>query len=211
PLRLFANDFDHNGSLDPLLCTPWEGAYYPVAQRDLLALQVPMVKKKFPGHTPYSIATAGNIFLEKDLLGGICLEAKTLETQWFENVSPDSNGKKRSKIKFIAHKLPLEAQLAPVCRMLAADFTGDGKTDLLAVGNEYGADTETYRQDASNGCLLAGDGKGRFHFIPNWKTGFWASEEARDLAAIQLLTGKNVLILGANDSQIRAFGSNTKH
>ncbi|MBC7774594.1 MAG: VCBS repeat-containing protein, partial [Phycisphaerae bacterium] len=27
PLRLFANDFDHNGSLDPLLCTPWEGAY----------------------------------------------------------------------------------------------------------------------------------------------------------------------------------------
>ncbi len=195
PLRLFANDFDHNGSLDPLLCTPWEGAYYPVAQRDFLASQIPSMKKRYPRHTPYSNATVTDIFPEKDLLGGICLEAKTLETQWFEN----------KNAKFLPRSLPLEAQIAPVSRILAADFTGDGKTDLLTVGNDYGADMESYRQDASNGCLLAGDGKGGFKFAPNWSTGFWASEEARDVSDVRLKTGKNVLILSSNNSPIRAF------
>ena len=201
PMRLFANDFDHNGSLDPLLCTPWEGAYYPLAQRDFLASQLPSVKKKFPRHTPYSNASVTDIFSEKDLLGNICLEAKTLETQWFEN----QNG------HFIAHKLPNETQLAPVSRILAADFTGDGKTDLLSVGNEYGTDAETYRLDASNGCLLEGDGKGGFSFVPNWETGFWASEEVRDVSAIRLSTGKNVLVLGISNNKIKVFECKSKH
>ncbi len=202
PLRLFAHDFDQNGSLDPFICTPWEGAYYPVAQRDLLASQIPSVKKKFPRHTSYSKATASEIFSAKELLGGICLETKTFETRWFENVSSPSKG---GDIRFIAHKLPLEAQLAPVSRILAADFTGDGKTDLLLVGNDYGADAETYRQDASNGCLLKGDGKGGFSIVPNKETGFWASEAARDMSLIRLKSGKNVLVLSNNNSQIRAF------
>jgi len=200
PLRLFANDFDHNGSLDPLLCTPWEGAYYPMAQRDFLASQMPSLKKKFTRHTSYSNATLTAIFSEKELLEEICLEAKTLETQWFEN----QNG------HFVVHKLPLETQLAPVSRILAADFTGDGKTDLLTVGNEYGADAETYRLDASNGCLLEGDGKGGFRFVPNWETGFWASEEVRDVSAVRLLTGKNVLILGNNNRKISAYVCKSK-
>jgi hypothetical protein len=197
PLRLFANDLDRNGSLDPLLCTPWEGAYYPVVQRDLLAAQIPSVKKKFPRHTPYSKATVTDLFPEKDLLGGLCLEAGTLETQWFEN----QNG------KFVPHQLPLEAQLAPVFRILAADFTGDGKMDLLTIGNDFDADPETYRLDASNGCLLEGDGKGGFKFVPNRISGFWASEAARDLAWLPFSTGKNVLILCNNHGKTRAFGA----
>ncbi|MDO8367817.1 MAG: VCBS repeat-containing protein [Saprospiraceae bacterium] len=195
PLRLFANDFDHNGSLDPLLCTPWEGAYYPVVQRDQLASQIPAVKKKFPKHTPYSNATVTDIFSANKLLGGISLEAKTLETQWFEN----QNG------RFIAHKLPLEAQFAPVNRILAADFNGDGKTDLLTVGNDFGPDAETYRQDASNGCLFVGDGKGGFKWVPNLESGFWASEASRDAVLVRQQSGKNVLILGNNHGKTRAF------
>lgn len=195
PLRLFAHDFDHNGSLDPLFCTPWEGAYYPLAQRDLLASQIPSVKKKFARHAPYASARVTDIFSEKELLIGRCLEARSLETQWFEN----QNG------KFLQKELPLEAQIAPVCRILAADFTGDGKKDLLLVGNEYGADAETYRQDASSGCLLAGDGKGGFKFVPNWASGFWAAEETRDVSWVATGAGKNVLVLSSSNSQIRAF------
>lgn len=201
PLRLFASDFDQNGSLDPLFCTPWEGAYYPVPQRDLLASQIPSIKKKFQRHAPYAKAPITDVFAEKDLLKGLCLEAKTLETQWFEN----QNG------RFTPHFLPLEAQVAPCNRILATDFTGDGKTDLLLVGNDLGADPETYRQDASNGCLLEGDGKGGFRVLPNGQTGFWAAGEVRDLSLVRRKSGKNVLVLGSNNANVRAFGVNLGH
>lgn len=201
PLRLFARDFDQNGSLDPLLCTPWEGAYYPVPQRDLLAAQIPSIKKKFQRHAPYAKASITDIFAEEDLLKGLCLEAKTLETQWFEN----QNG------HFIPHKLPAEAQIAPCNRILASDFTGDSKTDLLLAGNDFGADPETYLQDASNGCLLEGDGKGGFRYLPNWQTGLWASGAVRDMSLVRLKPGKNVLVLGNNNATIRAFGANLGH
>ncbi len=195
PLRLFASDFDHNGSLDPLLCTPWEGAYFPVAQRDLLAAQIPSVKKKFQRHTPYSNAPVTEIFSEKDLLGGICAEAKTLETQWFEN----QNG------RFVPRKFPLETQFAPVNCILTGDFSGDGKTDLLLMGNEYGADTETYRQDAFNVFFLVGDGKGTFEVAPNYNQRVGPLGELRDAIWLQQASGKNVLVFGSNNSQIRAF------
>lgn len=198
PLRLFASDFDRNGSLDPLICTPWEGAYYPLAQRDLLASQLPLVKKKFPRHTPYSKANIQAIFPEQTLLEGHSVEAAHLATQWFEN----QNG------QLIPHTLPMEAQMSPTNQVLASDFNRDGKTDLLLLGNDYGMAPEIYRQDASNGCLLEGDGKGNFSYVPNKISGIWAKEEVRDAAIVSTSTGKNVLVLVNNNRLTRTFGSN---
>lgn len=195
PIRLFANDFDGNRSLDPVLCIADAGAYRPVAQRDALAAQVPSVKKKFPRYAPYAAAAVTDVFPEKDLLAGICLAAQTFETQWFENQGG----------RFVPHRLPLEAQVSPVQRILAADFTGDGKTDLLTVGNDYGSDIETYQQDASNGCLLAGDGQGGFTVVPNHVSGLWANLEARDAAVLRLKNGRRLLVVGNNDNQAQVF------
>jgi len=205
PLRLFANDFDHNGSLDPLLCIADGGAYRPVAQRDALAAQVPSVKKKFPRYAPYADATVTDIFPEKDLLGGLCLAAQTFETQWFENrLNAPSVGGGRGG-GFVPRHLPLEAQVAPVHRILAADFTGDGLTDLLTVGNDYGADIETYRQDASNGCLLVGDGRGGFTALPSHASGLWADGDARDAAILRLKNGQRLLVVGNCDGPVQVF------
>jgi len=195
PIRLFAQDFDQNGSLDPLICTPWEGRYYPLAQRDVLAGQLPLVKKKFPRHTPYSNAAVDDIFPAKVLLSGLCLEAKALETQWFKNLGG----------KFVVQRLPPEAQLAPVYCIVAEDFNGDGKADLLFLGNDFDAELETYRLDASSGSLLLGDGKGGFQFLPNRFSGIWADGAVRDAVWARLESGKNVLILANNNSHIRAF------
>src|SRR2546426_1467795 len=57
---------------------------------------------------------------------------------------------------------PVEAQFAPVYASLAADFNGDGHTDLLLAGNFYGVPPVLGRYDASYGLLLSGRGDGRF-------------------------------------------------
>ena len=97
--------------------------------------------------------------------------------------------------------------MAPISQILVADFTRDGKVDLLAVGNDAGADAETYHVDASKGCLLAGDGKGGLKLVPNKISGLRASGEVRDPAWFQQMSGKNVLVLSLNNSQTRAFYS----
>lgn len=195
PLRLFAQDLDQNGSLDPLFCTPWEGAYYPLASRDLLASQLPLIKKKFQRYAPFSKATISDLFPEKDWFAGLNLEAQTLETQWFEQ----KNG------QFIPHALPIEAQFAPTNSIVAADVTGDGQLDIMLVGNDWGADPETYRQDASSGCLLAGDGRGGFQYISGKQSGFRSADVGRDLQFFRAATGKNVLVLGTNSGPLQIF------
>lgn len=91
-------------------------------------------------------------------------------------------------------------------RILAEDFNGDGLTDLLLLGNDFDAEVETYRQDASSGSLLLGDGRGGFRFLPNRFSGIWADGAVRDAVWARLESGKNVLILSNNNDQIRAFG-----
>lgn len=195
PLRLFANDFDGNGSLDPLLCIADNGAYRPVMQRDALAAQVPSVKRKFTRYAPYADAAVTDIFPEKNLLGGLCLATQVFETQWFENQGG----------RFVPRKLPLEAQVSPVQHIIATDCTGDGLTDLLMVGNDYDSDIETYQQDASNGCLLRGDGRGGFTAVSNQVSGLWANREARDAVILKIKNGQRLLIVGNCDGPAQVF------
>ena len=195
-MRLFAQDFDHNGSLDPLLCIADDDVYRPVPQRDALAAQVPMVKKKFPRYAPYAAAAVTDIFPEKDLLSGLCLEAKTFESQWFEN----------RQGRLVAHPLPLAAQVAPVQDVVAADFNGDGKTDLLALGNEYGAEIETYQQDASRGCLLLSDGQGAFSALPHWQSGLLTRGDVRRAVLLRGAKGQRLLLVTNNDGRVQGFG-----
>jgi hypothetical protein len=48
PLRLFASDLDKNGSTDPIIVQADGGRYRPVVQREVLASQVPSVRKRYP-------------------------------------------------------------------------------------------------------------------------------------------------------------------
>ena len=91
--------------------------------------------------------------------------------------------------------------LLRVEQLLATALRGGEKltADLLSAGNHYGADVETGRFDASNGALLAGDGQGRFTFVPNRLTGLWASKEVRELAVINIGGKKAVLVVSNND------------
>jgi hypothetical protein len=62
PLTLYADDFDGNGRLDPVLCAYVQGVSYPVASRDELLDQINPLRKKFVKYIHYADARPEDIF-----------------------------------------------------------------------------------------------------------------------------------------------------
>ena len=196
PLRLFALDFDLNQSLDPVVAIAHEGKYYPLAQRNELAAQMPnLIKPKFIRYRQYARALLEEVLDVKKLRAAQKLEVQYLESCWFEN----KNG------QFVPHPLPLEAQISCTKRIVLHDFTNDGRPDLLLFGNDSNNNPETGPYDASKGILLAGDGKGNWRYIPNAQHGLWANGEVRAAELLRTASGKKALVIGFNKGHVRAW------
>jgi hypothetical protein len=195
PLRCFAKDFDNNGTLDPITAYYEEGKLYPLLQKEVLNKQMPPLKKKFLYAKDYGTATIDQVWPQKDLDAALNLFCYTLESCWWENQGG----------KFVRHTLPVQAQVSAVQGIIADDFNGDGKIDLLLAGNKYGLEVETNRCDSGNGALLVGDGKGNFSWLDNLASGFWAQKEARDLAMLRGSGGSRLIIVANNSDKPQVF------
>ncbi len=196
PLLCYANDFDHNETLDPVVAYHEGGKIYPTVQKQVLVKQMPFLKKEFIHSKDYANATVSEILPKKEFSEALTLRASMLETCWWENQGG----------KFVRHILPNQAQVSPVFGILAHDFNGDGKTDLLLAGNKYGMEAETSRCDAGNGAFFSGDGKGNFTWVDNRQSGFWATKEVRDLALLQGAGGKVKVLVSNNNDRVQVYG-----
>jgi enediyne biosynthesis protein E4 len=196
PLRIFAKDYDDNGSIDPIMTFSKNGKDYPFPGRDALVKQVSKVKKKFPTYAKYASATFEEVFSEEELKAAMKLETKLLSSTYFENLGDGT---------FKAIELPNEVQMAPVTNILISDVNDDGKSDIIMVGNNSGAETETGVYDAFNGVILLGDGKGNFTVSKNIENGFWANNEARDIKKIQLADGRQLILVANNNDELQFF------
>ncbi len=196
PLRLWAKDFDNNGSIDPLMGWSEGGKCYPVPFRDQLIKQVPSLKKKFVRYAAYADAMVEDVFPKKELETAQQFTANELRSCWLEN----SGG------KLVLHALPNEAQMAPVRSIIVHDFDQNGSPDLLLAGNDYGIEVETGRADAGNGTLLLNDGKGAFHVMPNYASGFWAKKDARNIRLMRMAGGKSAVLVANNGDVLQVFG-----
>jgi len=197
PMTFFANDFDKNGSIDPVLTFYELGKQYPFVQKDVLIKQMPVLKKKYVHFHDYGMATIQDILPKKEFEAAQVLKVYDLETCWWENQGG----------KFIRRSLPIQAQIAPVFGIVVHDFNNDGNLDILMAGNKYGMEVETNRCDAGNGIFLAGDGKGKFTFVENTKSGFWAMKEVRDLALLKAANGKIKIMVSNNNDKLQVFGN----
>ena len=193
PITLISNDFDKNGSLDPVLCFYYKEQLYPYAGRDMIITQIPALKKKFGRYALYSTATIQDIFTSEEMKGSTTLTAKTFETTYLVN---ENN-------TFEKHALPFQVQWAPVYDFIVEDFDEDGRKDMLMAGNYTYADTETGEWDAGNGTLLLQNADGTFRFIPNTVHGFWAQQEARKLRSITLADGRRAVLTGNNQGPLQ--------
>lgn len=195
PLRLYAKDFDNNGSMDPIMTLTQYGQELTVAYRDILVRHMPSIKKKFLRYTPYANAVVTDLFPESDLKSAIQLSCNELRSLYFENKGG----------KFEARPLPNEAQIFPVFAQTTADVNKDGKLDWLLVGNDLGQQVETGAVDGGNGLILLGDGKGGFNPVYPRQSGFWAALEARSLLPLRGPGGALRILVGNNNGPVQAF------
>ena len=107
--------------------------------------------------------------------------------------------------RFSITTLTSQTQVSPTHKILTQDFNNDGNIDLLLIGNNDDAETESGVYDASNGTLLLGDGKGDFKFIPNRNHGLWANLQGRDVIPLKLVNGNNLLIISNNNDKLQGF------
>jgi enediyne biosynthesis protein E4 len=196
PMKLFAKDIDGNGSIDPFLFYYLKNAagikqLYPSNGRDMLAEQVPSLKKKYLKHADFVTAGVDDIYKNKDgLLEFTCDETASC---WIENTGGG---------KFVKHILPQEAQFAPVNAIVCADVNGDGINDLLIAGNEYQTEVMTGRYDASYGLLLRGTAAKGFEAVSHAMSGFFIAGDVKSMKLITTARKEKLVITGINSAYV---------
>ena len=87
------------------------------------------------------------------------------------------------------------------------DIDGNGKDEILIIGNLYESEVETVRYDGSYGEVLAYSNNSVSKF--KWETGFFVDGNARDITTINTQKGKMVLV-AHNDALMQGFYVNKK-
>ena len=195
PLTLYYDDFDNNGSVDPILCIVEAGKEYPFLSKDDIQSQLVSLKSKYVSYASYADQTIEDIFDQKTLQKAPKLKAETLKTSILLNFSNDN---------FKINPLPDLSQIAPVFGMCTADFDQDGILDLIIGGNLYGTRVKLGRFDASKGEFFKGNGDGSFQSIPYSKSGLNSPGETRDIVPITI-KGKPHLLFAKNNTPIEVY------
>ncbi len=190
PVTMYVKDFDGNGFVEQIVSLYNHGTSYPLALRDDLIKALPYLKVRYLNYKDYARQTVTAIFSPDQLAGAIFKQARTFATALARNNGDGS---------FTLVPLPLEAQIAPVYGILARDFGGDGKTDLLLAGNFDGVKPEIGRMSAGYGLFLRGDGDGTFTPVPESHSGFFVPGQARDIQRLRTRTGDLYVVARNND------------
>lgn len=150
PVRVYFEDFDSNGSVDPLMTFPVMGVEFPFFSRDELAAQMYKKKMLFPTHGLFSKAKIEDILTAEELVKAQKVEAQTLETKMYT-----------LKLGvFEEVELPPLVQSSPIQSISA--IKKSKSLDLLMLGNQENARLKIGRIDANPGWLLRKDENGNW-------------------------------------------------
>ncbi|MGZ3557210.1 MAG: VCBS repeat-containing protein [Gemmatimonadaceae bacterium] len=190
PLTMYVKDFEHSGFVQQIISYYNNGKQYPFPLRDDLLRSFPSLKDRFPTYKDYAKQTMADVFPQKDLADAVVKNAYTFATSLARNNGDGS---------FTLEPLPLEAQIAPIYGIVAADIDGDGKQDLLMAGNFDGVQPQIGRMSAGYGLYLRGDGKGHFTPVRALDSGFFVPGQARDIQRVRTRNAAIYIVSRNND------------
>jgi hypothetical protein len=190
PATMYVKDFDRNGFSEAILSCFNQGASYPLPLRDELIKTLPYLKARYLNYKDYARQKVTDIFSPDELRDAVFKKAHTFATSLARNNGDGS---------FTLVPLPREAQIAPVYGILADDFDGDRKPNLLLAGNFDGFKPDIGRASASYGLFLRGDGRGAFTPVRATESGFRVPGQARDIQRFRTRLGELYLVARNND------------
>ncbi len=194
PFMVYGNDFDKNGTYDIVLAKYNGSNMVPIRGRQCSSEQVPSIATKFPDYNSFANASVKDIYGD-ELENGVKYPARMFQSVVFKN----------EKGKFTAEPLIKLAQFSTIHGIVSKDFDGDGNEDLAIAGNNFNAEIETTRADASVGLIMKGTKENIMQYpIAPGDSGFFVPYNVKDIQAIKV-DGKYGLLVGINNNALYYF------
>lgn len=199
PFKVYANDFDNNGTNDIVLAKFYKDDYVPLRGRECTSEQMPYVAQKFKDYSSFASSKLIDILPQETLEKAVVYEISSFESIILIN----DNG------KLVKSALPIEAQVTPIKASIVLDINKDGIKDIVTVGNHYGVEVETVRYDAGFGTVLLGEGNNIFNAISPTESGFYLPKDSRTISLLkQENETSNTLIISNNNDKLSFFKVN---
>ncbi|MGB3849048.1 MAG: VCBS repeat-containing protein [Tunicatimonas sp.] len=176
PVSLYVNDFDSNGTTDPLMTYYRQGEEHAVATLDELVKNIPSLRKQFNNYQTYAQTPFRSWFPADVWKATTVRKAYTFSSSWVENKGAEG---------FLLHALPTAAQFGPVHAIVAQDINNDGLSDILLAGNTYEVDPKQGRYDAGRGLLFISKQNGQFDATSPTSSGIYLEGQVRHLATVR--------------------------
>jgi hypothetical protein len=198
PVYVYNKDFDGNGTHDPLLGQYYEHEgeqiLYPVHTREDIKLQFPESMVQY-----YTFEDFAKVSFES-LLKINDLESETLKATTFASSYLENLGEGKFKI----HSLPAKLQVSPINDMLVFDYDQDGQPDILAVGNDFTAESNYGQFDALTGLLIKTNGSD-FDIIQSRNSGFHVQGQSHHLIKLTDRLGRTLIVAAQNNDELKVF------
>ena len=195
PLRIYADDFDNNGTHDLVLSYEYENKYVPLRGKECSTQQMPFIAEKIPTFTEFANASLQDIYGEK-INTSYMREVTDLKSYILIN-NGDSSFKKI--------KLPDLAQTIPILSSDVLDYNKDGYEDIIVSGNIYNTEVETPRLDNPFALVLLSNKKDGYYCLSPNTTGLYTKGNTK---SVKILDEPKVLLIGNNNQSIESFKIN---
>jgi len=202
PLRIYADDFDENGTHDVVLSYQYEGKYVPLRGKECSTQQMPFISKRIKSYYEFA-----NSSLE-DIYGQKLQTSYNREVNEFKSILLLNKGGNTFK-KII---LPAMAQTMPILDGDTFDINQDGFEDLIVVGNIYNTEVETPRLDNPYGLVLLSNREDNYTVLTPKKTGLYLNGNAKSVQFIRhQKLNKIFAIIATNNGKTELFELTTSN
>ena len=199
PLRVYADDFDLNGTLDVVMSYMHEGRYVPARGKEASTQQMPMLAKKVTTYSQFANSSV------EELYGESIHVAYQRDVNQFKSLLLLNEG--QGKFKII--ELPSRAQSIPILDGESLDFNGDGFEDLILVGNIFHTEPDTPRLDNPFGLLLLSNQNDNYEVLGPESTGFYLNGDAKSVRLVKHENQKKTFaVVGVNNAPVEIYELN---